>query len=268
MKYYWVNQAKFVPEAGQGIIQADVNSDDHARKRILEVESGDIIFSFTPNGLGAILIAEENVRTNASLCIVKCDYNHLESSISIPSVVESLSGHLGNLYSPINVNGTRNQGYLYPLNDAAGIILLDMAGFTLDSLTAGDNGNSVPGRKSVLISRVVRDTKVSREIKKLYSHVCQVCNTPLETLSGAYAEGAHIIPLGKPHDGSDIASNILCLCPNHHVLFDSFSFSISDSGDLIGLEGVLHLKQGHSISNESLKWHREQHNKALQRINR
>lgn len=31
-------------------------------------------------------------------------------------------------------------------------------------------------------------------------------------------EGCHIRPIGKPHYGKDIASNILILCPNDHVL--------------------------------------------------
>jgi hypothetical protein len=33
-------------------------------------------------------------------------------------------------------------------------------------------------------------------------------------------EAAHIRPLGAPHNGPDTLDNTLCLCPNHHVLFD------------------------------------------------
>lgn len=36
-----------------------------------------------------------------------------------------------------------------------------------------------------------------------------------------YAEAAHIRALGSPHNGPDVIENVLCLCPNHHVLFDN-----------------------------------------------
>jgi len=39
-------------------------------------------------------------------------------------------------------------------------------------------------------------------------------------LAGPYAKAAQIRPLGAPHDGPDVSENILCLCPNHRVLFD------------------------------------------------
>ena len=35
-----------------------------------------------------------------------------------------------------------------------------------------------------------------------------------------YSEAAHIKGLGKPHNGPDKASNMLVLCPNHHLQFD------------------------------------------------
>jgi predicted restriction endonuclease len=35
-----------------------------------------------------------------------------------------------------------------------------------------------------------------------------------------YAEAHHIRPLGSPHNGPDVAGNILCLCPNHHAELD------------------------------------------------
>lgn len=35
-----------------------------------------------------------------------------------------------------------------------------------------------------------------------------------------YAEAHHVKPLGSPHNGYDVRENILCVCPNHHVLLD------------------------------------------------
>lgn len=115
-------------------------------------------------------------------------------------------------------------------------------------------------RKQTTILRIVRDTKIAHDIKKLYNYECQVCGVVLEIKSIRYAEGAHIKPLGKPHNGEDNSNNLLCLCPNHHILFDKGSFSISDSYDLTGnIKGKLHVHEKHYINKENLKYHRKSH---------
>jgi putative restriction endonuclease len=75
-------------------------------------------------------------------------------------------------------------------------------------------------RRETTVLRIVRDTRQARRIKELYDYRCQMCGVRLEGLAGPYAEAAHIRPLGSPHNGPDTPENILCLCPNHHVLFD------------------------------------------------
>lgn len=115
-------------------------------------------------------------------------------------------------------------------------------------------------RKESTILRIVRDTKIAHDIKKLYNYECQVCGIVLEIKSIRYAEGAHIKPLGKPHNGEDNSNNLLCLCPNHHILFDKGSFSISDSYDLIGnAQGKLNVHKKHILNKENLKYHRKSH---------
>ena len=109
------------------------------------------------------------------------------------------------------------------------------------------------------VVRRIRDTDLSREIKKIYNHTCQVCEERLEVPGGAYAEGAHIRPLGRPHLGSDTADNLLCMCPNHHAMFDRGGFGIADDLSLIGLDGRLQVHRGHDINRESLQYHRNIH---------
>lgn len=78
---------------------------------------------------------------------------------------------------------------------------------------------------------------------------------------GNYAEGAHIRPLGRPHVGPDVASNVLCLCPNHHVqldlggivITDDFTVVVRSSGEVLG---VLRQVAGHQVSVEHLTYHR------------
>lgn len=105
------------------------------------------------------------------------------------------------------------------------------------------------------VQRIIRDTKLSRKVKKLYNYKCQVCDIAIETSSGLYAEAAHIKPLGAPHNGPDRIENLLCLCPNHHVMFDYGGFSVLDDFNLIGEEGKLTVKSSHKINKDFLKYH-------------
>ncbi len=115
-------------------------------------------------------------------------------------------------------------------------------------------------RRATTILRIVRDTRISHEIKKLYNYECQICKHAIITPSGRYAEGAHIKPLGRPHNGDDSADNIICLCPNHHVMFDKGSFSIDDNLELIGaVPGKLFLHSKHHLNKSNLKYHRNSH---------
>ena len=116
---------------------------------------------------------------------------------------------------------------------------------------------SVSERQEMRVSRIVRDTAQSKKIKALYKHKCQVCGTRLECPTGPYSEAAHIRPLGSPHDGPDTASNLLCLCPNHHVLFDNGAISIAEDLSLINDSGSLTVHKDHHISEDHLAYHRK-----------
>jgi putative restriction endonuclease len=62
--------------------------------------------------------------------------------------------------------------------------------------------------------------------------------------------------LGRPHDGPDTTDNVLCLCPNHHVLFDLGSFAIADDQTLIDAPGKLRSVPKHKIDVQHLQYHR------------
>lgn len=116
--------------------------------------------------------------------------------------------------------------------------------------------NLSPSRKLSQVQRIVRDTKQSKEIKKHYGYACQICGIKISTPAGFYAEAAHIRALGAPHDGPDTSDNIICLCPNHHVMFDLGVFSIADDLSLIGIEGKLSLSPDHHVKTDHFKYHR------------
>ncbi|TPG67294.1 YDG/SRA domain-containing protein [Hymenobacter nivis] len=113
---------------------------------------------------------------------------------------------------------------------------------------------SAPRRASTVL-RIVRDTAISRAVKALHDYHCQVCGVQLRG-GLPYAEAAHIRPLGAPHHGPDALANVLCLCANHHVLFDLGAFGIAPDFQLLGLPGQLIIKKKHLIGAEFLAYHR------------
>lgn len=86
---------------------------------------------------------------------------------------------------------------------------------------ARDLATPDPERVETTRSRVVRNTDLAHDMKRLYDHTCQICGASRRGPDGEpYAEAHHIRPLGRPHDGPDEPGNILVLCPNHHADFD------------------------------------------------
>jgi putative restriction endonuclease len=112
-------------------------------------------------------------------------------------------------------------------------------------------------RYEATVSRLIRDTTITRQVKTLHGSRCQVCGERLATPAGFYAEAAHIRPLGAPHHSPDTLSNVLCLCPNHHALLDFGSFSIADNFALLGLPGHLRLHVAHQPDLAHLAYHRQ-----------
>lgn len=116
-------------------------------------------------------------------------------------------------------------------------------------------------RRESTSSRPVRNAAIVQQVKELHGHACQVCETRLRYKRGPYSEAAHIRGLGSPHDGPDELKNLLCLCPNHHVLFDGLEIYVdvdgivrrTHEGDSLG---PLRVQTGHSIDDAYLQYHR------------
>lgn len=119
------------------------------------------------------------------------------------------------------------------------------------------NGAQVPRRTDVYTTRVIRNSSVGNYVKNLYDHTCQISGVRLDAPSGPYAEACHIQPVGAPHNGPDTVENILCLSPNMHVLFDLGAISLTDDFKVIGLDSSLTLNRIHSLSLESIRYHRK-----------
>lgn len=123
-----------------------------------------------------------------------------------------------------------------------------------DSLVANDiNPPSNPERVEQRVSRIIRDTAISSELKLLYSHTCQLCGTVLKLGKRRYCEAHHVKPLGSPHDGADTKDNVICVCPNCHVLLDYAAIPLRPAS-------LKRLK--HTLNPESVAYHNKLHDEA------
>jgi hypothetical protein len=116
--------------------------------------------------------------------------------------------------------------------------------------TASDLQDVPPGRVETKTFRILRDTRLARRLKKLHKDACQICGAALDLGAGStYSEAHHIRPLGKPHNGPDVAGNIVVLCPNHHALLDFGAIKLDAS--------TIKSSHKHSVNAKYLKYHNE-----------
>lgn len=129
----------------------------------------------------------------------------------------------------------------------------------ISNAVEGDNRQNVNYnpvvRVPTTILRIVRDTRISRQVKSLYDYTCQICGIRIEFNGVGYAEAAHIRPLGQPHNGDDSLDNLLCLCPNHHVMFDKGYFTVDLDLTFVGFEGKLTLHRNHKLNLDNIRYH-------------
>jgi len=92
---------------------------------------------------------------------------------------------------------------------------------------------NLPERVATTISRILRNSPLVTALKRRYNFSCQICGTRLDLPNSFfYCEAHHIRPLGAPHNGSDKESNLVIVCPNHHVLLDYGAIPLS-TGSLV-----------------------------------
>jgi putative restriction endonuclease len=150
-----------------------------------------------------------------------------------------------------------------PMPQAAQQQELPTVGPTDSTVTSGTpavEGNEAPDRVTATVQRIVRSSAVKRQVKEWHDNRCQICDLRIEVLGGSYSEGAHIQALGSPHNGPDTTGNVLCLCPNCHVMFDAGAIVLGDDLSVIrgGEEqGALRTHPRHVIDLECVRRHRE-----------
>lgn len=135
---------------------------------------------------------------------------------------------------------------------------------TFDTIFEGGS-DSLPERQLSVVNLIKRARSVADKVKELYSDQCQACETRLITAGGPVSQGAHIRPLGAPHHGVDNLGNVLCLCPNCHVLFDGLVMWVDPEG-MVYLHGKptkrLTVRADHRINSIHFDYHLERCERA------
>ncbi|MGQ4387859.1 YDG/SRA domain-containing protein [Streptomyces sp. SAS_270] len=135
----------------------------------------------------------------------------------------------------------------------------------LDELSGQQEAEKFPEVRTTQVQRFVRDAPAARRIKELYEGECQLCGLRLMGPDGKpYSEGAHIRPLGRPHNGPDVEPNILCLCPNCHVRLDIGAVVVADDWSIVVRAGLLGapvlprllMKGQHRVHPDYVRYHR------------
>lgn len=105
-------------------------------------------------------------------------------------------------------------------------------------------------RVEINVNRIIRDTKIIKELKALYDNTCQICGIKIEIGENRYySEGHHIKPLGSMHNGPDVKENIIILCPNCHIKFDN---------GVIDIDNVdIKKNKYHNIDNKYISYYNE-----------
>ncbi|GGT06925.1 HNH endonuclease [Streptomyces atratus] len=124
----------------------------------------------------------------------------------------------------------------------------------------GERGGPV-ARRDVTSSRPERNREIVETLKTMYTHECQVCGKRVATQFSYYSEAAHIRGIGDPHGGPDELSNLLSLCPNHHVEFDRLAIYIDETWAVRrnsdgAVEYQLKRHADHVINEDHVRYHR------------
>ncbi|MFI9583492.1 HNH endonuclease [Streptomyces sp. NPDC052236] len=104
-------------------------------------------------------------------------------------------------------------------------------------------------------------SSAARKLKQWYQDRCQMCATALVLPSprDRYSEAAHI--RAREDNGPDIVENLLCLCPNCHVLYDAGARVLTDDHTIVDtvtgrLGDRIELHRWHFIDPRYLRHHR------------
>jgi hypothetical protein len=223
------------------------------------VQPGDVIFSFVQQQIRAIALAKTAAYDAPQPAEfgagdvweslgwrVDANYQELDEPLSIPSVADQLEPLLPTERSPLTVNRTGVQGYLFNLPPEAGAFLLNQLNETLpalDGVGATDHDISLAiasldipeTEKQAIIQSRVGQGKFREKLIDYWGSTCAVTGVALLPLLRA----SHIKPWRDSNNAERLDPfNGLLLAPSHDAAFDSGLISFTDDGAMLVSSGV------------------------------
>ncbi|WP_155767499.1 HNH endonuclease [Sporosarcina ureilytica] len=231
----------------------------HSWQRLTEVKKGDLVFHYVNGRILAVSVAKESCKIADRPSIdehveqqdekgyyVELEYHELNVPIHIQSNFDAIRPLLPIRYSPFQLNGHGNQGYLYPCNEKLSVKLLGIiadANITEveDEQLEFAMSPVVPVERDMLLPLLhTAESRMRTKIRKsqqsfckdlmlLWAYQCVLCGIDLPELLKAVRS--------KPwKDSSDVERvdpyNGLLLCANHAALYENGLIAFDGQGRL------------------------------------
>lgn len=254
MAYWWVSQNKtYKQEQSGGYLWAPKVDPRglhlHHWDSMLEVKPGDVIFCFVNQHISKIAVAtsaaidkdmpgnfqnQETWQKNGNMILAT--YEDIPSPIGPTIIKNNIAPLLPEKYSPLNRNGTGNQGYLFSLNGRAGRLMLELSDYkgekNIDRAEkAVLNLPNIPEtEKQAIVKSRVGQGRFREGVLSLWSRKCAVTGLSIENLVRA----SHIKPWADSDNVERLDSyNGLPLSPIYDAAFDAGYISFGRSGEII-----------------------------------
>ncbi len=253
MQFWWVSQNKtYKDEREHGYLWApkknSTGQSPYHWTNVCDVQPGDLIFSYYRQHIISISIAKtgaydapiprewENVHdwTNDGWK-VDVEYSDIKIPPHIKDFNVDIKQFLPDIYSPLTVEGTGVQGYLFELPETAGEFLLDHLNWE-KAISQSDSKSGAVGTDKSSLTKTRVGQSLFRKRQKAYWHErCAV--TGAETVK--LLRASHTIPWkhSSPEDRVNVYNGFL-LSPAYDAAFDAYLISFNDDGSLVSSPSI------------------------------
>lgn len=250
MGYFWVNQGQtFKLEYQFECLWAPILDKNgrsiHHWDMMNELKPGDIVFNYTKSKVVGYCVVQKsayeyqkpeefnghlNWGAEGRLCEVK--YYLFENPIEKIVIYDRIKDLVSTSYSPFNINGNVNQGYLYKITRQEFDIILDLANAKVESINTDvlEDDVSVETETLAVGKRRIGQGKYRRDVIKLWDGKCAITGTSIQEVLIA----SHIVPWKDSNslEKTDEQNSIL-LSALYDKLFDKYLISFDDNGRII-----------------------------------
>ena len=264
MAYFWVNQGQtFKLEYQFECLWAPIVDKNgrsiHHWDTMTQLRAGDIIINYSKSKVVGYCVAQtsaynyskpeefnghSNWGAEGRICDVK--YYLFETPIDKAVIFNKIKDLNSSSYSPFNIKGNVNQGYLYNLTKQEFEVILDIADIKLESINIDvlPEDSSAETETLAVGKRRIGQGKYRKDVIQLWEGKCAITGSSIQELLIA----SHIVPW---KDSSSIEKtdehNSVLLSALYDKLFDRYFISFDDNGKIL-VSRTINLKEKASLS--------------------